>query len=330
MKFSRRRFLHRAAGAAALPGVSWIAGAQAYPSRPITILVPFPAGGPTDTIARVLAERMRASLGQVIVIENTSGAAGGSVSVGRVARAVADGYTVTIGNWQTHVVNSAVYALQYDVLNDFEPISLISDGPQLIISKNALPTKDVRDLIAWLKANPNRALVGSTGSGSPSHIAGVYLRKLTDTQFQFVPYRGGALAMQDLLAGQFDLFITNAGVALPQVRTGMVRAYAVTGKLRMDSAPDIPTAVEAGLPDFYFSLWHALWAPKGTPPEVTGKLSATVVNALADPAVRLRLADLGMEIFARDQQTPEAHHLYQKAEIEKWLPIIKAANIKGE
>jgi tripartite-type tricarboxylate transporter receptor subunit TctC len=189
-------------GAAALSAVSRAAVAQSYPSRPITMLVPVPAGGPTDTIARVLAERMRASLGQVIVIENASGAAGGSISVGRAARAAADGYTVIIGHWQTHVANGAVYPLQYDVLNDFEPISLIADGPQLVISKNALPAKDMGDLITWLKANPNRALVSSTGSGSPSHIAGVYLRKLIEAEFQFVPYRGAALAMQDLLAGQ--------------------------------------------------------------------------------------------------------------------------------
>jgi tripartite-type tricarboxylate transporter receptor subunit TctC len=326
----RREFLRLATGAVAVPAVSRIAWAQAYPTRPITIVVPVPAGGPTDVIARIMAERMRTSLGQVVVVENSTGAAGGSVSVGRVARAASDGYTVLIGQWQTNVANGAVYALQYDVLNDFVPISLIADSPQLIVSKNAVPAKDTGELIAWLKANPNRALVGSPDSGSPAHIAAVYLQKLTDTQFQFVPYRNSALAMQDLLAGQFDLFITNPTVALPQVRAGKIRAYAVTSKTRLDIAPEIPTAVEAGLPGFYFSLWHAFWVPKGTPKDVIAKLNTAVVEALADTSVRQRLADIGQGVFPRDQQTPEALGAFQEAEIEKWWPIIKAAGIKAE
>jgi tripartite-type tricarboxylate transporter receptor subunit TctC len=263
MKTERRQFLHLAAGAAVLPAMSRIARAQAYPTRPITIVVPLPAGGPTDALARILGERMRVSLGQVIVVENASGAAGGSTSVGRVAHAAPDGYTLLIGHWQTHVTNGAVYALQYDVLNDFGPISLIADSAQMIVSSNAIPAKDTRELIAWLKANPKGALVGSTGSGSPSHIAGVYLQKLTDTQFQFVPYRGSTLAMQDLLAGQINLFITSATVALPQVQADKIRAYAVTSKTRLNVAPNIPTVFEVGLPGFYFSFWHAFWAPQG-------------------------------------------------------------------
>jgi tripartite-type tricarboxylate transporter receptor subunit TctC len=306
------------------------AKAQVYPSRPITIVVPAPAGGPTDTITRIMAERMRASLGQVIIVENTSGAAGGSIGVGQAARAAPDGYTISVGHWSTHVANGAVYALQYDVLNDFESISLIADSPQLIVSKNAVPAKDTRELIAWLKANPDRALAGTAGSGSPAHIAGVYFQKFTDTQFQFVPYRGGAAAMQDLLAGQIDLIITNAAIALPQVRAGKIRAYAVTARTRMDVAPDIPTVNEVGLPGFYFSLWHAFWVPRGTPKPIIAKLNGAVVEALADPAVRSRLADLGQDIYSRARQTPEALGAYQRAEIDKWWPIIKAANIKAE
>jgi len=306
------------------------AKAQVYPSRPITIVVPAPAGGPTDTIARIMAERMRASLRQVIIVENTSGAAGGSIGVGQAARAAPDGHTVSIGHWQTHVTNGAVYTLQYDPLNDFEPISLIADSPQLIVSRNTFPAKDVSELIAWLRANPDKALAGAPGSGSPAHIAGVYLQKRTDTKFQFVPYRGSAPAMQDLLAGQIDFIITNATIALPLVRAGKIRAYAVTSKARMDVAPDIPTVDEAGLPDFYFSFWHAFWVPKGTPKPIVAKLNGAVIEALADPAVRSRLADLGQEIYPRERQTPEALGAYQRAEIDKWWPIIKAANIKAD
>jgi tripartite-type tricarboxylate transporter receptor subunit TctC len=273
---------------------------------------------------------MRISLGQVIVIENTFGGAGGSIGVGRVARAAPDGYTISIGHWQTFVTNGAVYTLQYDLINDFEPIGLIADSPQLIVSKNALPAKDLRELVAWLKANPDKALAGAPGSGSPAHIAGTYLQKFTGTRFQFVPYRGGAQAVQDLLAGQIDLIITNATIALAHVRAGKIRAYAVTAKTRMDVAPDIPTVDEAGLAGFYFSLWHGFWMPKGTPKTVIAKLNAAAVEALAEPAVRQRLSELGNEVFPRALQTPEALGAFQKAEIEKWWPIIKAANIKGE
>jgi tripartite-type tricarboxylate transporter receptor subunit TctC len=306
------------------------ATAQVYPSRPITIVVAAPAGGPTDTIVRIMAERMRISLGQVVVIENAFGGASGSIGVGRAARAAPDGYTLSIGHWGNYVANSALYSLPYDPLKDFAPVALIADSPQIIISKNALPANDLRELIAWLKANPDKALAASAGSGSPPHVAGLFLQKLTGTRFQFIPYRGAALAMQDLLAGQTDFYISNATIALPHMRDGKIRAYGVTAKTRLTVAPDIPTVDEAGLPGFYFSLWHAFWVPKNTPRDAIAKLNAAATYALADPTVRARLSEYGNEIYPQSQQTPEALGAYHKAEIEKWGPIIKAAGIKGE
>jgi tripartite-type tricarboxylate transporter receptor subunit TctC len=329
MKRQRREFLRLAAGAAALPAMSRLARAQAYPSRPITIVVPFAAGGPTDTIARIMGQRMRQSLGQTFVIENVTGAAG-SIGVGRVARASPDGYTVGIGHWSTHVVNGAIYQLPYDVLNDFEPISLVASNPQLIVAKKTLPPNDLKELIAWLKANPDKASEGTAGAGSASHVSGAYFQKATGTSFQFVPYRGTGPAMQDLVAGQIDIMFDQAANSLPQVRNGSVKVYAVTAKSRLSSAPDIPTVDEAGLPSFYIAVWHALWVPKGTPKDIVARLTAAVVDALADPAVRRQLQDLGQDLPPPDQQTPEALYAYHKAEIEKWWPIIKAAGIKGE
>jgi tripartite-type tricarboxylate transporter receptor subunit TctC len=303
------------------------ASAQVYPSRPLTLVVPFPAGGSTDAIGRIVAERMRVSLGQPVIIENVGGA-GGSIGVGRVARATPDGYTLDIGQWDTHVANGATFSLSYDVLKDFEPVALMSSNPFLILAKKAMPADDLKSLIAWLKGNPDKASQAIPTAGS--HVAGILFQKETGTRFAFVPYRGGGPAMQDLVAGQIDLMIIQAAVALPQVRAGAIKAYAVTASSRFPAAPDIPTVDEAGLPGIHISGWFALFAPKGTPTEVVTKLNTAVVEALADPTVRARLANLGQEIFPREQQTPQALAAYHKAEIEKWWPIIKAANIKAE
>ena len=329
MKLPRRQFLHLAAGAAALPAVSRIATAQSYPSRPITMIVPFPPGGLTDVVGRLLAEGMRTSLGQTIVIENVSGATG-SVGSGRVARAAPDGYTLVVGIWNTHVANGVTYPLQYDVVNDFEPISLLADAPLLLLGKRAMPANDLKELIAWLKANPDKASMGTTGAGGPGHLLALLLQKETGTRFGLVPYRGANPAVQDVVAGQIELMIANPATSLPHVRAGAMKAFAVTAKSRLAVAPEVPSVDEAGLPGFYFSLWAALFAPRGTPKDIIGKLNAAAVNTLGDPATRQKLADQGFEIPPREQQTPEALAVYQKAEIEKWWPIIKAAGIKSE
>ena len=329
MKRSRRKFLHLAAGAAALPAVSRIANAQAYPTRPITMIVPFPAGGPLDTIARLLAEGMRTSLGQPIIIENVGGAAG-STGVGRAARAAPDGHTLIVGHWGTHVVNGAIYALQYDVLTDFAPIALLASNPAIILAKKAIPADDLKTLIAWLKASFDKTTFGVPGVASAPHIYGALFQSITDTRLQFIPYRGGAPMMQDLTAGQIDMTITTPAASLGVIRTGQVKAYAVTAKSRLTAAPDIPTVDEAGLPGFYTSNWTALWAAKATPADVLAKLNRAVVGTFAEPSVRLRLAGLGLDLPPREQQTPEALRIHHKAEIEKWWPIIWAANIKPE
>lgn len=305
------------------------AGAQTYPTRAVTIVVPFAAGGPTDTISRIFAERLRVSLGQTVVVENTTGAAG-TIGVGKVFRAAPDGYTIGIGHWSTHVVNSAIYPLPFDPLNDFEPISLIASNPQLLVAKKTIPAKDLKELVAWVKANQDKISAGTAGVGAASHVSGVYFQSVTGTKFTFVPYRGTGPALQDLVAGNLDLMFDQAASALPQVRNGNVRAFAVTAKTRLSSAPDIPTVDEAGMPGFYIAIWHALWLPKGTPKDIVMRLNAAVREALADPAVRQRLVDLGQDIPAADQQTPEVLYAHHKAEIAKWHPIIKAAGIKPE
>jgi len=305
------------------------AAAQVYPSRPVTLVVPFAAGGSSDTIGRIMADGMRGPLGQSVVIENIGGAAG-NIGVGRVARATPDGYTLILGSWPTHVLNAAITALPYDPVTDFEPVSLIAAQPLLVIAKKSLPPQDLKELIAWLKASGDKATQATSGIGGASHVSGLFFQQATGTRYQFVPYRGGGPAMQDLLAGQIDMMIDLAASATPQVRAGTVKAYAVTAASRIAAAPDVPTVGEAGLPDFRVASWHAIWAPKATPAAIVDKLNAAVVEALADPTVRKRLGDIGQEIYPREQQTPQALTSFHKAEIEKWWPLVKAANIKAE
>jgi tripartite-type tricarboxylate transporter receptor subunit TctC len=303
--------------------------AQVYPSRHITMVVPFPAGGPTDTLARILSERMRVALGQPVIVENVTGASG-TIGVGRVARAAGDGYTLSIGPWNSHVLNGAVYKLNYDLLNDLEPIALLASNDCVIVSKNAVPASNLKELIAWVKANPDKVSAGTGGIGTGTHIASVLFQNMTGTAIQSVPYRGLGPATQALMAGEIDLIFDQASNSLPRVRGGMIRVYAVTGRKRLAAAPDIPTVDEAGLPGFYVSVWHGLWAPKSTPKTIVTSLNRAVAETLADPAVRQRLADLGQEIPLREQQTSEALRAFHKAEIEKWWPIVNAANIKAE
>jgi len=329
MKLPRRRFLRLAACAAALPAVARTAWAQTYPARPITVIVPLPAGGAVDSLARILGDAMRRSLDQSILIENVSGASG-SIGVGRVARAAPDGYTFGIGTGAQYVNNGAIYPLPYDLVKDFAPVALLPSVPFWMIGKKTLPANDLQELIAWLKANPDKASAGTIGSGGDGHLCSIIFRARSGTAFQFVPYRGGAPLVQDLAGGQIDFTCDLAANALPQLRSGNIKAYAVMAKTRWFAAPDVPTTDEAGLPGFYFSFWHALWAPKGTPPEIIAKVNAAAVNAMSDPAVRQRITDLGMEIPPREQQTPAALSTFQRSEIEKRWPIIKAAGIKGE
>jgi tripartite-type tricarboxylate transporter receptor subunit TctC len=311
------------------PGWLGIAAAQTYPARPVTMIVPFPAGGATDTLARFLGERMRAILGQPVIIENVAGAAG-SLGVGRAVRSPADGYTLSIGTSTTHMLTGGLYALQFDLLKDLEPVIQIGSEPLLIVGKKSLPADDLKGLIAYLKANPDKASVGIAGVGATGHLTGISFQKETGTKFQFVPYRGNAPAMQDLLAEQIDFMIEPSSNFKSLLGAGSVKPYAITGKTRLPSSPDIPTADEAGLPGFFASLWYGLWVPKDTPKDVVAKLNASMVQVLADPPVRKRFDELGIGITPLVQQSPEALRAYQKAEAERWWPIIKAANIKME
>jgi tripartite-type tricarboxylate transporter receptor subunit TctC len=317
------------AAAAAIFGILWfgVAAAQNYPARTITMIVPFPAGGATDTLARFLAERMRGTLGQAIIIENVAGAAG-SIGVTRAVRSAPDGYTLSIGTSTTHMLTGGLYALPFDLLKDLEPIIQIGSEPLLIVGKNSLPPKDLKGLIGYLQANPDAATVGIAGVGATGHLTGISFQKQTGTRFQFVPYRGNAPAMQDLLAGQIDLMIEPSSNFQSLVRASSIKPYAVTGGARLSWARDIPTADEAGLPGFFASLWYGLWVPKDTPGDIIARLNAAMVQILADPIVQKRFDELGIQITPPEQQTPEALRVFQKAETERWWPIIKAADIK--
>jgi tripartite-type tricarboxylate transporter receptor subunit TctC len=329
MRLSRRWLLSLGASAATLPIFSPIAGAQVYPSRPITIIVPVPPGGVADPVARILADHLTVTLGQPVVVENVTGA-GGSIGVGRAARAAPDGYTLSIGNWLSHVGASAVYPVQYDVLNDFEPVSLLTNSPILITARKDFPANDLNELIAWLKANPDKATCATVGPGGAGHVSAVYFQRATGTRFQFVPYRGGGPAIQDEIAGHVDLMFNEATGARPYVLSREIKTYAVLAKSRWFAAPDIPTGEELGVSGINISFWHGLWVPKGTPKDIVVKLNAAVVAALADPTVRKRLTDIGQEIFPRDKQTADALYAFHREETEKWWPIIRGTGIKSE
>jgi tripartite-type tricarboxylate transporter receptor subunit TctC len=322
----RKTILAVLAGLLALSGTAF---AENFPSHPITIIVPFSAGGPSDAMMRILAERMKLSLGETVLIENVTGA-GGSLGVGRTVRSAPDGYTIGFGHLGTHVANGVIYKLGYDLVTDLEPVVLLPSNPMIIVSKNAVPAKSLKELLAWLKSRPAPPTAGTAGAGSGSHIAGIYFENVSGIKLQYVPYRGTGPALNDLVAGQIDVIVDQTSNSINQVRGGNIRAYAVTADKRLEQAPEVPTTDEAGLPGFHMTLWSGLWAPKGTPKEIIAKLNASVVDALNDPAARKQLENLGLEMPAKDQLTPEALGAWQKAEIAKWWPIIKAADVKVE
>ncbi len=300
-----------------------------YPSRPIIMVVPLSVGGSTDVIGRIMAQAMGQQLGQSVVVENTTGA-GGTIGEGRVARSTPDGYTIGIGQWGTNVANGAIYPLNYDLMKDFEPIGLIATQPFLICARKTMQANNLKEFIAWLRQNGEKVNEGNSGVGSPSHVAGILFQQAVGSKFTMVPYRGAGESTQALLAGQIDLLLNTPAVSMAQLKAGQIKVYAVTAPKRIALAPNIPTTDEAGLPGYHFSFWHALWAPKGTPKEIIGTLNGALRKALADPETRKKLVDLAQEIFPPEQQSPEALHAFQQAEMDKWWPIIKAANIKAQ
>ena len=313
----------------AMFALSNTARAENYPSHPITVIVPFSAGGPSDAMMRILAERMKLTLGETVLIENVTGA-GGSLGVGRTVHSAPDGYTVGFGHLGTNVANGAIYKLGYDLVADLEPVVLLPSNPMIIVSKNAVPAKSLKELLAWLKSRPAPPTAGTAGAGSGSHIAGLYFENVSGVKLQYVPYRGTGPALNDLVAGQIDVIVDQTSNSINQVRGGNIRAYAITADKRLDSAPEIPTTDEAGLPGFHMTLWSGLWVPKGTPKAIIAKLNAAAVDALSDPTARKQLENLGLQMPPKEQLTPEALGAWQKAEIAKWWPIIKAADVKVE
>lgn len=321
--------MNRLIAAIAIAAFAGLAAAQTepFPSRTVTLVSPFPPGGSTDAIARIMAQRMGQALGQTVIVENAGGA-GGSIGAGRVARAKPDGYTFAIGQWDNYVGNGVVYKLDYDVQKDFEPIGMLSINPQLILARKNFPADDMKGLVAWMKANPGKATF--VNQQVSAQLVAVVLQQQTSTSLLLVPYRGGGPAMQDMIAGHVDLLMVQAAVALPQVRAGTIKALAVLAPSRSPSVPGVPAVEESGGPPIHLPGWFGFFAPKGTPKDAVAKLNAAMVEALADPAIRARFADLGLDIASREQQTPEGLAAFQKADIEKWWPVIKAAGIKIE
>jgi len=316
----------RLIAAAALAAFAGIAASQSFPTRPVTLIVPFPPGGSTDTAARILGDAMRPTLGQPVIIENVGGA-GGSIAVGRVARAAPDGYTIDIGQWDTHV-GAIIYPINYDLQKDLAPIGLLSVNPQLMIARKGFPADDLKGLVAYAKANPGK--VTFVDQNAAAKVTGILMMQATSTKVEFIPYRGAGPAMQAMLGGQVDLMVVQAAVTLPQARAGTVKILANLSPGRSSVIPTIPTSAESGIPGLYASGWFGLFGPRGMPREVVMKLNAAMVAALAEPKVKERFTDLGLDVASREQQSPEGLDAFHKAEIEKWWPVIKAANIKME
>ena len=302
------------------------ASADNFPSRPVTLVVPLSPGGSTDVIGRLIAQGMSKQLHQNVVVENTSGA-GGTIGVARVVHARPDGYTMLIGQWGTNVATGAIYHLNFDLLKDLQPIGLIATQPFLIVARGNMPANNLKELIAWIKANPKTATEGNSGIGSPSHVSGILFQKAINSPIQMIPYRGAGESTQAIVSGQIDVLLNTPAVSMAQLKAKQVKVFAVTAPKRLATAPDIPTTDEAGLPGFYFTFWHALWVPKDTPKDVVAKLNGALRGALADPEVKKKLIALAQDIFPPEEQSPEALHKFQSAEIQKWWPVIKEAGI---